>query len=335
MSSANLQQWTGLLQWSLQYQDGTQNSDVGAMDPERRAFLKNALENHITDPAEGFKALIAVLQTPRAEGGNDEATEEEFVERKVEALEAIMGYVEQIDWARDFVKLGGFKIVTDMTQDEHKDIRIAALEVFGACVQNNPPVQEAAMELKALPILMDKLRSSGLSATEYAKVLFAVATFIRECTPASIAFIKDEKGVALLLDIIKANEAVYGIRAQRKALFLMHYIITTVPAVRIALGGQLIAALNVTMLSQDIDLRENSMKLLLIMYADAHVRERLEDEILEQTRAALSKFSKTGDHFEDLDETALAMAAELREAIDRRSPPSTEEPALLANVAAN
>mmetsp|Transcript_255 Transcript_255/g.624 ORF Transcript_255/g.624 Transcript_255/m.624 type:complete len:335 (+) Transcript_255:284-1288(+) len=333
MSSANLQQWTGLLQWSLQYQDGTHASELQQMDPERREFLKKALESQVVDPMESFKILIEILGTPRKENSS-EAEEDEFAERKCEAMEAVMGYVEQIDWARDFVKMGGYKIVADLISDQHQDIRIAAMEVFGACSQNNPPVQDAGMELKVLPTLMSKLKDRNISASEHAKAIFAVSTFIREHTPATVAFIKDEKGVAVLLDIIKEETSVYGIRTQRKALFLMHYILTTVPAVRIALGGQLVETLNKSMMSKDIDIRENSLKLLLSMYTDAHVRERLDTEIVEGTRSCLSKFTKTGDHFTDLDEISMAMAAQLREAIDRRPAPTGEEPALLMNAPA-
>mmetsp|Transcript_9289 Transcript_9289/g.23653 ORF Transcript_9289/g.23653 Transcript_9289/m.23653 type:complete len:330 (+) Transcript_9289:97-1086(+) len=310
----DMNKYLGILRWSLNYTDNVQPSKFEAMDPETRKWLKEALESQVVDPADQMKSLIKVLQIQR---GEPETEGPEFVDNKVDALEALQDWVEQIDWAADLHKLGGFKTVIELMQDPEERIRCHALEVFATVVQNNPKTQEWAMELGALPPVVATLDNDKTSETEQAKAMLAVSSLIREHTGATVAFIKTHKGVALLMKIIRsADDGLYSVKARRKSLFLMRYIFFAVPAIKIALAETLASTLNSSALSKDLDVRENSLHLLISIYKDASARARVTDEVLASTRVTAGKFDRAAGHFAELDEVTPELARTLLATLD-------------------
>jgi len=331
--SVNFSQWKGLLEWSMRFHGETTASDVHDMDPERREFLQKALEEQVVDPVDFLKALIALLKLSRAEAKEKmELDEEQFVDKQIEALRASMDIIEQIDWARDFVNLGGFEATLKLAKDQASpaDLKASAFEVAAATVQNNPPCQHKGMELGLLSIAVDELRKPESTTTMNAKALLAVSCMVREHTAATVAFVKEHKGIALLMDIITGGMDHWGIRTQRKALFLMKYLLRTVPAIKPTIAESLVMSLNQTMLSQDIDLRENSMNLLITLYEDKNVVERISEASRQQTTQHLAMFAKNNDHFkEPLDEVNLELGKRLMDKLNFKFGDETEEPPLM------
>jgi len=290
-----MSKYLGLLRWSLKYNDGTSPSDVKAMDPERRAWLKEALESQVVDPADMMKNIIKMLQIPRAESAS-ETQEKEYAEAMVAALRALQEWVEQIDWAADLHKLGGFETVINLTQDQDDGVRCMALEVFATVVQNNPVTQAWAMELGALEKIMSNMDlSQGKTVTkeEQAKVLLATASLVRDYTPATVAFIKDYAGVAWLMKIIQEEK--FSEKAHHKSLFFMRYIFSSVPAIKIALADKITQTLNQTMLSTNIDIQENSLHLLLAIYSDKNAISKITDATRQATAAAIEQYKPDGE----------------------------------------
>lgn len=370
--SVNLSQWTGLLKWSMQYQDGTSPTTATAMSDERREFLTKAMEENVVDPAQQLKALIAILDTPQNAGEEDAKLTAEYVTRKAEVLRVLIEFVEIIDWANDFVTMGGFKTTVGLLSSPHAEVRVAALEVVAIVMQNNPRGQAAAMELDVLPVLVASLRrplaDSGaehaegvadapteamkaptegaacvadsaepaLSKTERTKTLLALAGLVRDCTAATVAFIKDHKGVGLLMDVVRAPEEVQGVRTRRKALFLVRYLISTLPAIKAALADTLAGTLNESMASEDIDLRENSLHLLAQLYTDKNSAARVAADTRLATTASIAKLNKAlpaGD--ESADEARRLADLVTKAIVNGPTPPSAADqdaaPMLLTN----
>jgi len=153
------------------------------MCAEKRAFLEAVMKDGIVDPAQEMKLILAKLtdalqamcpsssvDTTNTPATSEEETHEEEKDSEktldndgmVNALEELSDIVEQIDYARDFVKMNGLPFLLGCASqvDVPANIRQGCLGVLATVCQNNPPVQQALLELDALSVL------TGLYLTE-------------------------------------------------------------------------------------------------------------------------------------------------------------------------
>jgi hypothetical protein len=312
-----MNKYLGLLKWSLKYQDGTKDTEFTEMDKERQKWLKEAIEANTVDPAEQMKALISVLQVEREEEQSDEK-EKEFVENKVHALQQLRDWVESIDWAMDLHKLGGLTTVVELTRDTNEEIRVNAMDVFATTVQNNPKCQAWATEMDVLKSLAANLEKEGCSETEQAKNVLAISCLVRDYSPASVSFIKDHKGIAKLVKLISSDDpAAAKPKGQIKAMFLLRYFINEVPAIKITLADTLASSLNATLLSQNFQIRENALHLLISIYSDAQAAQRVSESSTEAVKESLKLYEPgSGQHFNPpLEQDNLDLASSLLTAI--------------------
>lgn len=302
--------YLGLLKWSLKYNDGTKETDLTPMSKERRDWLKEAMEEQLVDPAQEMKLLINILKIKREdyqkdkenESISEEELEKEFVEKKVSTLELLLEWVESIDWAMDLHKLGGFETVILLMKDKNENIRTHSMNVFATTVQNNPKCQEWAMELNALPILVNNLNENkDISENEQAKNLLSISCLVREHSKASVTFIKEYKGIALLLKIIAGGNGEIKVftKGLIKALFLMRYYFNNVPVIKLTLADSIVIALNITMVSENVDVCEHSLHLLKSIYEDQKTSEKLKNtKAKKDTLDIITKyFGKDSKHF--------------------------------------
>jgi hypothetical protein len=200
----------------------------------------------------------------------------------------------------DLHNLGGFKTLINLMKDNHEPVRSHAMNVFAIVVQNNPKSQQWALELGALPILMNILESVSndnktivVSQAEHAKAMYATSSLVRACTPATVSFIKEFKGVALLVKIVSSPDDTYGVVVKRKALFLMRYVFTTVPVIKITLAAQLVTSFLFAAGNKDVDIRETALHLLLEIVRDKNAFQKLDTALLETTVGTLETLMKT------------------------------------------
>ena len=297
-----MNKYLGLLKWSLNFNDGTVDN-VQPMDEERKKWLQKAIEENVTDPADQMKALIQVLKLERksekleenqkliVEEWND-MKENEFVKNKCEVLRALEEWVESIDWAMDLHNMGGFQVVIDLFKnDPSSEIRAHALEVFATTVQNNPKCQDIAFELNVLPVLMKNFERSNLSEKEQLKTILAISCFVRGHSKASISFIKDFKGVNLLVKIIHSKNAIYPTKSRIKALFLIDFFLTSIPGFQVAIGNDLVICLNDVMISNEVPLTYGSLQALISIYSDINVVKRIHPDTKNKTMNSLKLIS--------------------------------------------
>lgn len=245
-----------------------------------------------------------------------EQEEAEWVAVKVQALRALQEWVEQIDWAADLHKLGGFKTVIELMQDRARAVRSAAMETFATVVQNNPKTQEWALELGALGVAVgnSEREASGEEAEEeQAKALLALSCQVREHDPSTVRFIKEYKGVALLLRVATRGGAEQAVKPKRKALFLLRFLTHRVPAVKAALADALAGALVQLTLARDVDLRDSALRLLAELFADRASVARISAAVRADTLLALRKYRAGA--LPDLDEHTPVLASELEQLI--------------------
>lgn len=74
----------------------------------------------------------------------------------------------------DFHKIGGFDLFPRLLSDEEAEIRWQTLELVACLVQNNPYCQNAVLQYKMLPVLLEILDKDD-NSTVKTKALYAVS----------------------------------------------------------------------------------------------------------------------------------------------------------------
>lgn len=90
------------------------------------------------------------------------------------ALEKIADFVDNIDIANDFYKIGGFSIFGPCLNSPHSSIRWRAADVIAELAQNNPFCQERFLETGLFPILLNMIDTDP-AETVRIKALYAVS----------------------------------------------------------------------------------------------------------------------------------------------------------------
>lgn len=221
-------QWLGLLKWSLAYSDGTKPSgDTKPMNKEDKEFLEKVMREGIVDEGERMKSILADLTTsleallggdssaPTATAGEEgeEKTKELGEEDMLELLQELRDIVEQIDYARAFMALGGIPFLLGCATHDSADgrpampasLRKGALGVLSTMCQNNPSVQLSLLEHGHLPQLLQLFLDhtpgadgSGGDDAVREKALQAVSASVRGHATAEHVFCQNDQGTAAL-----------------------------------------------------------------------------------------------------------------------------------------
>jgi len=225
--------WLGLLKWSLAYTDGTSSDPSNAlqMSEEDRTFLEKVMAEGIVDEGERMKSILKDLtdglEVMMMVGTGSSIYDADSVEEKVkeigeddmvELLEELRDIVEQIDYARAFMALGGIPFLLGLathindgvavTNCLPKLIRRGALKTMSTMCQNNPPVQLCLLENGHIPQLIKLFieytpgggrdgRNSGDDDIR-ADVIQALSASVREHSMAEQIFCMNEEAKVML-----------------------------------------------------------------------------------------------------------------------------------------
>ncbi|KAF5281051.1 hypothetical protein FQR65_LT14885 [Abscondita terminalis] len=210
----------GLLRFAMEATDGeTQQheSHTGPIDNERKEFLENALKSMTVGVIEILESKINILQNA------DTLNENSDVTQHVLALETITDYVDHIDIANDFHKIGGFSIFNPCLKCKRAEIRAGACEVLAELCQNNPYCQRVVLDTGLIPTLL-KLLSSDMSETVCAKSLYAISCIVRQHSEGFQQFVQYE-GLTVLLKTLQKNDD----KLITKTTFLLSSLCTSQP----------------------------------------------------------------------------------------------------------
>lgn len=184
--------WKGLFEWSMKYQDGTREGGAPQpLDPEKKAWLEQALQEFMKDFADRMKEINASLaadsSSSAADGGDNNSSSGGTSLADKEALcDELMEIVENVDYARDLHKIGGLPTLLSLLSSPHPSLRWRAAEIAATCMANNPPVQRWFMEGGALPPLLALLADSH--PVVVTKALLALSALVRHYEPGLEAF---------------------------------------------------------------------------------------------------------------------------------------------------
>jgi len=201
----------GLLRFAMEateQEDAPNDSDCLPLDEERKKFLENALKSMTVDVVETLqKSINLLLKT-------DKLKMEDDISKYLEAFETILDYVDVIDTAVDFHKIGGFRIFPPCLTSSIPQIRSQACVVLGECTQNNPYCQQVVIDTDLLEHLLSILDRDQENSVKV-KALFAISCSVRE-NPEAINNFKQLKGVESVIRALKGPENLSG-----KAAFLL------------------------------------------------------------------------------------------------------------------
>lgn len=154
-----------------------QPADMPPMDPERRRFLEEALASMTVNVVQQLEAAASVLTSATA-------TEAD----QLSALECILDYVDNMDTANDFCKIGGLAVVLPCLSPagtKHASVRRQCAALIAELAQNNPFCQQQLHELDALAKLLPLLAEPAAAVSG----MRAISSCVRSYEPAAAAFI--------------------------------------------------------------------------------------------------------------------------------------------------
>lgn len=284
--------WLGLLKWSLAYSDGTRpsNEEFNPMSKEDVEFLENVMKDGIIDEGERMKEILRnltdALDAMLSEDTEEEKRKEVDEDDMLDLFQELRDIVEQIDYARAFMAMGGIKFLLGCATTEGnlpKSIRKSALSVLATMCQNNPPVQLNLLEVGHMPQLIQLFMDYTPTAENdntgddsiREKVVQALSASIRGHSMAEHIFCKNEQGKLMLrlgLGVEAAmnpsQEKKPSSQLRKRCLFLLRAVLTADEATseRIAIYKSLVSfvcthAIN-NAWEDDADIREMGLKML-------------------------------------------------------------------------
>lgn len=215
----------GLLRFAIEGSDpnGPDTDDAGGvvMTEDRRRWLEDALQGLSVNIVEELGKALRVLDPERVL-----CTEEEPEEME-NALEVIIDYVDSIDTARDFHKIGGYRILLPCLASPHTSLRRLTGELIATLMQNNPYCQAMALQEAVLPALLKAIEEDA-DAGARSKALHALSCLVRSHSGARAALAAEAEGFSTLLRVIQSGDE----KLRIKASFLLKNLCDEEPTFR-------------------------------------------------------------------------------------------------------
>lgn len=166
---------------------------------QRRQFLEEALKSMTVDVTQIIKDSIDTLKTVEA------TKSEEEISKCLSAIETILDYVDNIDVANDFQKLGGLDVLWKCLCCENEEIKTGACEVVAELCQNNPYCQRFLTEERVISLLLKIVDDETADKKLITKALYAISALIRENLDG-LKLVKQNGGLSTLLKALKRDD---------------------------------------------------------------------------------------------------------------------------------
>ncbi|XP_014292604.1 hsp70-binding protein 1 isoform X2 [Halyomorpha halys] len=170
---------------------------VWQQEYNRRRFLEEVLKSMTVDMAKELADAINKLKTMENPETTLESSEYEA------ALDTISDFVDHIDAAIDFFKLGGFDIVHTCLQSTCPGVRSRMADVVAVCTQNNPFCQGHAVTMNFLPRLLNIVEHDSDDECKL-KAFYAVSCIVRDNSEALTQF-SNLDGFSVVLRSMNSN----------------------------------------------------------------------------------------------------------------------------------
>ncbi|XP_011684829.1 PREDICTED: hsp70-binding protein 1 [Wasmannia auropunctata] len=202
----------GLLKYAMdaaQSEDSENKPSVYPLDEEKKTFLNDALSSLTVNVVEELQKAVQILSNVANLRADDDSLEFE------NALERMADYVDNIDIANDFYKIGGFSIFQPCLNSSHSNIRWRIADIIAELAQNNPFCQDKLLEAGVFPVLLSMIDADP-SEQARIKALYAVSCIVRG-HPASLKYMDTNDGYSVLLRAMQSPVE----KLQIKSAFLL------------------------------------------------------------------------------------------------------------------
>ncbi|XP_053675291.1 hsp70-binding protein 1 [Anopheles nili] len=206
----------GLLKFAMEAtknEDAPHPAQLAEMDEERRRFLEEALKSLTFDVVQELEKAMKLLLDKDSD--ND---------AKAEAIDTVIEFVQDMDTANDFFKVGGFYIIKPGLESPSAPVRSGTLQLVGELAQNNPFCQQHLLELNILAKLTELLSDEPSVAQQ---AMHAISCMVRNYEPCLAAFI-EIGGLECILGCIQTDND----KLRIKSSFLMASLCTELAPVR-------------------------------------------------------------------------------------------------------
>ena len=226
--------WSSLLRWSLaQGSDGTSASPQGPMSEEKRKFLEGALKAMGEDGAERQRAIFEAVQKFVDGAGAADAC--------VDALEQLEDDAQDLDAARDLLKVGMLGLVLKAVDADDAAVSAAACGVVAVATANDAEVQNGAGQA-AVDALLGAWRRS-VAAEDDARgrrALHALCATTRNA-PMEKRYVEKDACEVLKYALLRSATK-DGARLAAKAAFALQALLADDPGRKTHLGSAINAA---------------------------------------------------------------------------------------------
>lgn len=176
-------------------------------------FTENAMKAFTTDVIDELRNATAII----ASETNDENL-------KINAFDQILSYVDDIDTAMDFCKIGGLFIVVPALKSPFTEIRKKSAQLVAELAQNNQYGQENLLKADILPNLLDLLNKEETAVAG----LRAISCMVRGNKKCSESFF-EQGGLKQLLGCLQKSEEEKIIT---RTTFLLNALCNEFPEIR-------------------------------------------------------------------------------------------------------
>lgn len=202
----------GLLRFCMEAtkaEDAPHESQFQTMDEERRKWLEEAIKSMSVDVIELLQKQIKILENVDKIKVDDDISEYET------AVETILDYVDSIDIACDFHKIGGFMVLYPCLKCPHPKIRIFGCELLAVLCQHNPYCQQVVLDNEFVPKLLNMVEKDEEPQVAV-KALYALSAIVRHSQEGYNQFIH-YNGPTILLRKLEGTDDKFI----TKAVFLL------------------------------------------------------------------------------------------------------------------
>lgn len=168
------------------------NATLEGMDPTRRQWLEQALSSMSVDVIKELAEAIKILNMAK----NPNISQED-IEKVEYAFECISDWVDQIDMANNFHKIGGFDSLKACLKSDYASIRSASANAIAELSQNNSYCQENFVKEEFLPLLLEMITNDRQCQV---KAMYAISCIIRECPLAQEKFLNHYNGPSMVVN---------------------------------------------------------------------------------------------------------------------------------------
>ncbi|NP_001121272.1 HSPA (heat shock 70kDa) binding protein, cytoplasmic cochaperone 1 L homeolog [Xenopus laevis] len=210
----------GLLHMAIEA--GTMSDSAPQTEPmseERRQWLQQAMNSAFSGQVDEVKIMKECLKELSNETHNGDEED-----AKEQALELLADLCDNLDNASDFCKLGGMNLLLSRYVNcPQAELRWRSADLIGICSQNVPFVQETALRLGAVKILLQLLDLDSNDQVRI-KALFAISCLVREQEEGLAEFLKQD-GFSVLMRAMQSDAQ----KLKVKSAFLLQNLLISHP----------------------------------------------------------------------------------------------------------